>query len=263
MATVMITDHDAGTLAKLQSVLGEDGNDVVSLNEPSSIIETARTVLPDLLILDMDFPNTNSLIICNELRSLPHLTHIPILFLTSHPSDIVDALDAGGDDLVVKPIDYHEVAARVRALLRRAKRVTRLHSLRIDSGTKQVWVNDQPATLTPTEFNLLAYLCEHETSYHKAKDLLEFVWRYPGGAGDTALIRNHVHNLRTKLENLPNRPQIIVSLHGRGYRVNADIEYHTPQGPRVHDAEDASGSDDKTDGDGIEQEEHSDVATTN
>lgn len=229
MPIVMLTDHDPSGLAKLEARLAEEKHHIVALSDATKIIETARANQPDLIVLDMDFPNTNSLIICNELRGLPHLTHIPILFLTSRPNDIVNALDAGGDDLVVKPIDLEEVAARIRALLRRSQRVNRLHSLQIDPQTKQVWVNDQQVYLTPTEFNLLDFLCEYKNCYHTATELLEKVWHYPGGTGDTALIRNHVHNLRTKLENIPNRPQIIVSLHGRGYRVNANIERRAMQ----------------------------------
>lgn len=229
MSVVMVSDHDPVIVAKLQKRLEEDGYRVIAVSDPNRIVSVAREEQPDLLVLDMQFPSVNSLILCNELRNLPHLTHIPVLFMSNETSDAVDALDAGGDDLIVKPVDFEVVAARVRALLRRSKRVNRLHSLQIDTLSKQVWVNDELVSLTPTEFNLLEYLCEYKHHYHTASELLEKVWHYPPGTGDTALIRNHVHNLRTKLENVPNRPQIIVSLHGRGYRVNANINHLSTQ----------------------------------
>lgn len=224
MSTILIADHDPVMIAKLEQRLQDEGHKVIGVVDADRILEEAREHTPDLIVLDMDFGTSNSLIICNELRSLPHLTHVPILFMTSESNAVVRALDAGGDDIVSKPFEIKEVSARVRALLRRSRRVNRLHYLQIDRNNSQVWVNEIEVSLTPTEFQLLDYLCEHRMAYHTATELLEKVWRYPPNTGDTALVRNHVHNLRTKLENVPNRPQIIVSLHGRGYRVNANIE---------------------------------------
>jgi DNA-binding response OmpR family regulator len=95
--------------------------------------------------------------------------------------------------------------------------------LTIDSTLRTITLNQRAVSLTAIEFDLLDYLSRHHDRYHTALDLLASVWDYPPGAGDTALVRNHIHNLRHKLENDPDRPRIILSLHGRGYRLNAEV----------------------------------------
>lgn len=79
-------------------------------------------------------------------------------------------------------------------------------------------------SLTRVEFDLLVYLCKQPHKLHSTEDLLVNVWHYPNGVGDAALVRNHVHNLRQKLELDPDRPTIIQSRHGRGYVVKAHIQ---------------------------------------
>lgn len=223
MITILVADHDLNSLKKLEQTLKDHRYEVVGVRDAHHVVSAARHHLPDLVILDMELPNSNSLILCHEIRNLPHLTHVPVLFVTTQSQDVVRALDAGGDDFIAKPYATRELLARVRALLRRANRVPQPHTLRIDVNQRLVWVDKTPIDLTPTEFDLLEYLCRYQERYHTSSDLLELVWRYPTGVGDPALVRNHIHNLRRKLEINPNRPQIIVSLHGRGYRVNAQI----------------------------------------
>lgn len=225
MPNILIADSDLSTLTKLEQTLKEEGHQVTCIREAYRVVPVARQNPPDLIILDLELPNGNGLILCNELRNLPNLTHIPILFLTTQRADAVRALDAGGDGFVTKPFVVKELLARIRALLRRTNSNSQLHHLKIDAMRRQAWVDKILVDLTPTEFDLLLYLCEREEQYCSADDLLQSVWHYPPTVGDTALVRNHVHNLRTKLEMNANRPQIIVSLHGRGYRVNARIQF--------------------------------------
>jgi DNA-binding response OmpR family regulator len=223
MTTILVADHNLSSLKKIEETLNQHGYDVESVRDSNHVVEAARHYLPDLIILDLELPGSNSLILCHEIRSQAHLTHVPVLFVTAQSQDVVRALDAGGDDIITKPYANRELLARVRALLRRANRVPQLHLLKIDTVLRQAWVDRTLIDLTPTEFDLLEYLCRYHEDYHTSSDLLELVWRYPSGVGDPALVRNHIHNLRRKLEINPNRPQIIVSLHGRGYRVNAQL----------------------------------------
>jgi DNA-binding response OmpR family regulator len=97
-------------------------------------------------------------------------------------------------------------------------------SLRIFPDTMAVYVNDRCVELTQVEFDLLMFLCGAPNQLHSTQSLLSDVWQYPNGAGDTALVRNHIRNLRRKIEEDPDHPSIIQSRHGRGYAVRAAVK---------------------------------------
>ncbi len=235
MPTILIADPDTFLLNDAEAQLQQDGFRVVTLADTSSIVSSARESLPDLAVISLDFADLNGLDMCKQLRLQPHLTHLPIMFTTVEKSNTVLALEAGGDELMVKPFETREFVARVRALVRRSQRLNQLNELRLDLAASQVWVNNQEVNLTPTEFLLLAYLCEHRTQFHAADILLATVWDYPNASGDTALVRNHIHNIREKLEKSTNRPQIIVSLHGRGYGINAVVDFVQQSASQIQD----------------------------
>ncbi len=158
-----------------------------------------------------------------QVRAVPGLATVPILCVVNASSaqDVAQVLDSGGDDCLRKPFVVRELAARVRALLRRKARPAA--PLVLDPLNKAVQVHGRSVDLTPTEFDLLDALCQAQGEHLSASDLLEQVWNYPPGVGDPALVRNHVRNLRRKLERDPNRPRIVTSAHGRGYTVAIDI----------------------------------------
>ncbi|CAG1008743.1 Response regulator MprA [Anaerolineae bacterium] len=173
---------------------------------------------PDLTILDLN----NSATACQKLRNIPGFNRVPILCLVGGSHEVVTALDAGGDDCVRKPIIARELAARVRALLRRINREDGI-TLFLEVTSRQARLVGKPLDLTPTEFDLLDMLCQNPGVYLNASDLLQKVWSYPPGTGDPALVRNHIRNLRRKIERDPERPRIITSAHGRGYTISADF----------------------------------------
>lgn len=224
MPTILIADPDIRLLQEVETQLPSDGFRVVGVDNIQQIIDTARESLPDVAVVSLDFDEMDSIETCKQLRLQPHLTYLPILFTTINKSRTVSALEAGGDDLIAKPFEVRELTARIRALVRRTQRLNRLNELQLNRDTSRVWINGEEVNLTPTEFLLLAYLCEYRTQFHAAETLLSTVWDYPNASGDTALVRNHIHNIREKLEKNANRPQIIVSLHGRGYGINAIVD---------------------------------------
>jgi two-component system response regulator VicR len=143
------------------------------------------------------------------------------------PYTIAEAMDAGGDDFIRKPFIVREFTARLRAHLRRVTRVEpvdTLPTIRIYPDLRVVLVDDREIDLTQVEFDLLKFLCLAPTKLHSTQDLLIQVWQYPPDAGDTALVRNHIRNLRRKLEDSPERPEIIQSRHGRGYTIKAHVQ---------------------------------------
>jgi DNA-binding response OmpR family regulator len=139
-------------------------------------------------------------------------------------------LDAGADDYTLKPINLPVFLARVRALLRRSEQasgtgsaanqdILKVGDITLDSRTYQVEVRGESMQLTATEHRLLRYMMEHEGQPISPQRLLETVWEYPPFTGDPDLVRVHVRNLRTKLEEDTRRPRYIQTVHGIGYMI--------------------------------------------
>ncbi|NJL93772.1 MAG: response regulator transcription factor [Anaerolineae bacterium] len=161
------------------------------------------------------------------MRGLEAGQNLPLLALTSASSacEVARLLDTGLDDVLRKPLQTQELRARARALLRwySAPGAQEAPDLRLDPLRYQALVNEKCIQLTPIEFHLLDFLCQNR-SYHTSQALLEALWHPPDGPQDTALVRNHIRNLRCKLERDPNRPRLIVSHYGRGYKVQANVQ---------------------------------------
>jgi DNA-binding response OmpR family regulator len=173
-------------------------------------------------------PGMDGIEVCNQVRRDPRYMALPILFLTAKGStdDIVEGLDAGADDYVIKPFELAELRARVHALLRRGLRgkesssTLQLGALRLDSDTYQAYVKDEVVQLTSTEHRLLRYFLENIDQAMSLSHLLQAVWEYPEDAGDPDLVRAHVRNLRAKIEKDPER-KYIRTIHGVGYMISS------------------------------------------
>ena len=222
---ILTVDSDSVVRESIGRALQHDGHKVIEAADGQTAVKLAREYRPDVIIVDVTLSDMNGLELCTHLRSMPYINHTPILFVSAHHGAqyAAQALDCGGDDYLRKPFATRELTARVRALLRRSSR--RLKPMRavicLDAAKKTVTVNGRRVRLTPTEFALFDYLCQHPGEHHTAQELLEKLWDYPPGGGDAALVRNHIRNLRRKIEHDPNHPHIIVSMHGRGYTVDA------------------------------------------
>lgn len=228
--TILTVDTDPEARATISLTLQQDGHEIIEAKDAKSALQLARERRPDVIILNFSFADMSGFELCGRLRSMPLVSHTPILLMSRHQGAHIaaQALDSGADDYLRKPFIARELKARVRALLRRQQSSysNERPVLRLDARSNTVWVDNRSVTLTPTEFSLLDFLCARRTEHHTAHTLLEQVWNYPPGDGDAALVRNHIRNLRRKIEENPDRPDIIVSLHGRGYSVNAHIMSH-------------------------------------
>lgn len=227
--TILTVHGDSAARKVIGRTLAREGHAIIEAADGQAAIRLVRVHRPDIIILDTALPDVNSLELCTYLRTLPHVTHTPILFISERTGAlyVAQALDSGGDDYLRLPFTSRELKARVRALLRRAERRGRrmaLPALRLDASTHSAQIDDRNVQLTVTEYRLLAYLCQSPLRHHSAHDLLQVLWGYPPKRGDTALVRNHIRNLRRKIESDPEHPRLLVSLHGRGYLINADLE---------------------------------------
>lgn len=233
MYEILVVDDDVMQLKMVEQMLHQEGYDVLKAQSAREALSVVEATNPDLFVIDLGLPNIDGVALCRELRSQPQSLNTPIIFLTSPHStySVADALESGGDDYVRKPFAMRELAARIRAHLRRYTNQLgdEIPTVRIVANTHQVFVNDREVELTRVEFDLLKHLCEYPDKWHSTEDLLSHVWQYPSGVGDAALVRNHVRNLRRKLEDNPERPAIIQSRHGRGYAIRAYIQIGGPE----------------------------------
>lgn len=230
MTNIMAVDDDPEVLGTLGRVLDYEGFDTKLASSGQEAINVLKNYKPDLLILDIIMPGMDGIVVCRHLRSDPGFTALPILFLTAKGStdDIVEGLDAGADDYIVKPFELAELRARVHALLRRGQRgektptpapILQIKDLKLDTEMYRAYISEEPIALTTTEYRLLRYLMEHSDQALSLSELLQSVWDYPPNTGDPDLVRAHVRNLRKKLEADDNQ-RYIRTVHGIGYMIS-------------------------------------------
>lgn len=233
MYNILVVDDDMQMLELIGQLLRREGYGVqaaYSAEQALDIVEHDADNMPDLFMIDAVLPKIDGLALCRQLRKHPRTQSQPIIVITGQDShiDVADALAAGSDDFILKPFAVRELMARLRAHLRRVgKQDTMDEQSRLVflKDRRTVSVDGEMVILTQVEYTLLRYLCQNPTRLHSTQELLMNVWDYPANTGDAALVRNHVRNLRRKLETVPERPEIIQSRHGRGYTVRAIIEF--------------------------------------
>jgi DNA-binding response OmpR family regulator len=220
-------DDDPEVLGTLGRVLERESFEVGLAKSALEALALLEHRAPSAMILDIMMPGMDGITLCRELRRDQRFMALPILFLTAKGTteDIVDGLDAGADDYVVKPFEIAELRARIQALLRRTIRdanggaILQLSDLKLDSDTYQVHIKDSLIQLTSTEHRLLRYLMENPNRALSPSHLLQAVWEYPPNTGDPDLVRAHVRNLRSKLETNSER-RYIRTIHGVGYMIS-------------------------------------------
>lgn len=184
-------------------------------------MQVFREANPNLVLLDLMLPGRDGVSLCREMRAG---SGVPIVMLTakSDTTDVVAGLEAGADDYVVKPFKAKELVARIRTRLRRStpepdENQLRIGDLRIDVPAHTVKRGEEEISLTPLEFDLLLALARRPRQVFSRETLLEQVWGYRHAA-DTRLVNVHVQRLRSKIEEDPERPRIVVTVRGIGYK---------------------------------------------
>ena len=170
-------------------------------------------------------PGQSGIDVCNQIRAV---SGVPIIMLTAKgdTDDVVVGLEAGADDYVVKPHNGAELVARVRARLRPLTddaAVVAIGPLSLDPKSFEVKRGEEPVSLTPLEFKLLHTLASKPQQVFSREMLLEQVWGYQYKA-DTRLVNVHVQRLRSKVEDDPENPKIVMTVRGHGYRAGSDSQ---------------------------------------
>lgn len=222
-ATVIVVEDETRLRRFIRLALEAEQYQVFEAESLKRGLIEAGTRRPDLIVLDLGLPDGSGIDLIRELRTW---SEIPIIVLSarSREADKVTALDTGADDYLTKPFGAAELAARVRAHLRRHHRasgnaptVFEFGNIRVDLGRRLVEKNGQPVHLTPIEFKLLAYLIAHPDCVLTHRQLLHAVWG-PGHTEDSHYVRVYMGQLRKKIEDQAARPHHVRTEVGVGYR---------------------------------------------
>ena len=217
---VLVVDDDVALAEMLGIVLRGEGFEPVFCADGSRALAAFRESRPDLVLLDLMLPGRDGIDVCRAIRAE---SGIPIVMLTakSDTVDVVVGLESGADDYVVKPFKPKELVARIRARMRRTEEprpeTLQIGDLVIDVAGHSVRRDDDPIALTPLEFDLLVCLARKPWQVFTREVLLQEVWGYRHAA-DTRLVNVHVQRLRAKIERDPERPEIVVTVRGVGYK---------------------------------------------
>jgi DNA-binding response OmpR family regulator len=222
---ILIIEDELPMRTALRDCLEAEGYRVLDASDGAAGLERARGQSPDLILLDIMLPRLDGFALCAELRRLKN--PVPVLMLTAkgQVEDRVTGLDAGADDYLVKPFSTEELLARVRALLRRARKQSAvpqtitLGNVRIDFIQQRAWRGRKSLHLTAKELAVLRLLAECAGEPVSRERFLDVVWGYTAFP-TTRTVDNHIATLRAKIEPDPDQPRWIRTAHGIGYRLD-------------------------------------------
>lgn len=224
MPKIMVVEDEPAIVDALEYGLSTEGFEVVSETDGKASLEVFARERPDLVLLDLMLPGMSGTEVCKQLRST---SAVPIIMLTAKDSEIdkVVGLELGADDYVTKPFSMRELAARVRAVLRRGAdwdipdmgAPLEVRGVRIDPERHEVSVRGDLIDLPPKEFALLELLVRNAGRVMTRDLIIDRIW----GAdyvGDTKTLDVHIKRIRGRIELDPRNPELIVTVRGVGYK---------------------------------------------
>jgi DNA-binding response OmpR family regulator len=225
MSRVLVVDDEANLRHTLSYALRQEGFEVLTAENGEDGLQAFRTTKPELVILDVMLPRLDGFEVCRRIR---RESDVPILMLTARDTELdkVVGLEIGADDYLAKPFSMRELVARVRAMLRRARRVNEpeatevveIGGLQIDVPKHRVLADGIDISLKPREFDLLAFLMTHPGQVFNRDQILARVWGFDY-AGDSRTVDTHVKTLRERLGDDADHPRWLETVRGVGYRM--------------------------------------------
>jgi DNA-binding response OmpR family regulator len=219
---VMVIEDEKEIRDLLKYNLERAGFRVAAFADGEKGLEQLFASRPDAVVLDLMLPGRSGLEVLREVRAEPMTADLPVLVLTARAAEMDKLLgfEHGADDYLTKPFSPRELVARLRALLRRAQpsrepAVIEIGALVVDPGSHEITFQGRRLTLTPREFDLLAFLARHPGRVHSREELLRKVWGYDY-VGESRTVDVHVRRLRAKLGE---EPRLIETVMGAGYKL--------------------------------------------
>jgi two-component system alkaline phosphatase synthesis response regulator PhoP len=223
-AKILLVDDEPSIINVTSAYLRKEGYELYTAADGPAALKAARVFKPDLIVLDIMLPGLDGLEVLSQLRRESDV-YVILLTAKTEETDKVIGLSVGADDYLTKPFSPRELVARVKSALRRLRRgsgraegsVLAFQHVRLDTGSRQVWVNDQPIELTTIEFDLLKALTENRGLVLSREQLLEKVWGYDY-YGEIRVVDVHIGHVRQKLGK-----DFISTVRGAGYRFDDEV----------------------------------------
>jgi len=224
---ILVVDDESELREQIRRLFERDGHRVMAVADGRAAIDRASTSRFDIVLLDVALgAGPDGYEVCRTLRDRRNVTPIIMLTALDSEADAVLGLEAGADDYVTKPFGPAELRSRIRAVLRRAgpralgEEVLRVGPLVLDRSSRTVTADGTPADLTFSEFEVLQAMMSRPGTLFNRQELLRAIW------GDSAYrdprgIDVHIRHLREKLERVPERPELLLTVRGIGYRLHA------------------------------------------
>jgi two-component system alkaline phosphatase synthesis response regulator PhoP len=224
-AKILVVDDEESILNLVSSYLRPEGYEVYTASDGPTGLKAAQAYKPDLVVLDVMLPGMDGIELLSRLRRESD-AYVIMLTAKSEETDKIVGLSVGADDYVTKPFSPRELVARIKAALRRIRSgrgvpeggVLTFQHVRIDTGSRQVWLDNQLIDLTATEFDLLHTLPDHQGMVLSREQLLEKIWGYEY-YGELRVVDVHIGHIRQKLGG-----EFIVTVRGVGYRFVDEVD---------------------------------------
>lgn len=220
---ILVVEDESKIAALLKDYLSREGFTVSCLPRGDEVLERIASISPALVLLDLMLPGLDGITVCREVRKF---SNVPIIMVTAKVEEVdrLIGLEIGADDYICKPFSPREVVARVKAVLRRAQpseppRRLSVGPIMLDEDTRQVTVDGQPVSLTPSEFGLLNVLMTFPGRVFSRSELLDKVQGYRFEGYDRT-IDSHVKNLRKKIASRMPGQEVIQTIYGVGYKLS-------------------------------------------
>jgi two-component system KDP operon response regulator KdpE len=222
VSRILVVEDDQALRNSIRQILERNAYEVRAAGDGEAAVRELGSAAFDVVLLDIGLPFVDGWHVLGTLEG-KRLPSVIVISARGEEQDKVRALDLGADDYLAKPFGADELLARIRAVLRRAQappgpsRVVRVAGVTIDLAGQSVLRDGVEVRLSPTEYGLLSVLAQHAGQVMDHRSLLRTVWG-PGYGDERNYLRTFIQRLRSKLENDPRKPEIIVTVGARGYR---------------------------------------------
>jgi OmpR family response regulator RpaB len=224
---ILVVDDEDAVRRILQTRLSMVGYEVATAADGERALAAFSEQAPDLIVLDIMMPNGDGYYVCRELRKQ---SDVPVIMLTAlgDVADRINGLQIGADDYLTKPFSPKELEARIGSVLRRfrdregsqlpSSGIIRVGRLCLDTNKRRLYIDSEQMRLTGKEYSLLELLVSRSGESISRAEILETVWGYPPQRqSDLRVVDVHVSRLRSKIENDPKQPELILTERGTGY----------------------------------------------